>query len=490
MTETLGPAEIRSRAASGVIAFVFRGLTVRGMGFVATVVLARYLAPSELGLVALATSVLLIAQILANGGFASGLVRRPEEPDHASIAAMQGFQVALTLVLVVLVAAIGLPLGGAGAVAAFMVLALPISVLGVPLVVYGQRRLLYEKLARAEIAEGAAYAVLTIILVVAGLGIWGVAIATVARAFVGVWVLRRTMGVPLVGPRWNWSLVKPMLGFGFSFQALDLGNAVRNQGTNIVIAAVAGSTVLGYWNLTSRVMLIVTLLFSSLYRVSFTAMSRLLTTDEGVDGTLKRSFGLTATAIVLLAAPLAGSATALVPVVFGERWTPVADVVPWVAAGLVLTGPVSTAATGYILARGDGRTIVRNVLLHTAAFFVVMTPLLPAMGVQAAGVGYLAMAITDVLLLSAVVRQTSPVDALRITLPIAAAGAAAGAAGWIVALWIGANVAGLIASSATAEVLLLALLSVMRSGQLSDLAGVAARALRPQLRLLRRVGVG
>jgi O-antigen/teichoic acid export membrane protein len=492
MTEpdALRPAEIRSRAASGVVAFAFRGVTVRGMGFVSTVVLARYLAPSQLGIVALASTVLVFAQILANGGFASGLIRRKEEPDRASVAAMQAFQLGLTIAVAAPVIAIGVPLGGAGALAAFMVLALPISVLRVPLVVHGQRRLMYDQLARAEIVEGAAYSLLTIALVVGGLGIWSIAIATVARAFVGLWVLRRSIGVPIVGPRWNWGLVRPMLGFGFSFQALDLSNALRDYGTNIIIAGVAGSTVLGFWSLTSRVMLVVTMLFSSLYRVSFTAMSRLLATDEPVDGTLRRAFGLTATAIALLAAPLVGSAPALIPVVFGERWSPVAEVVPWVAAGLLLSGPVSTAATGYILALGDGRTIVRNVLLHTAAFFVAMTPLLPSMGVQAVGVGFLAMALTDVVLLSAVVRRNTPVDALRITLPVAVVALAAGGVGWLAATSIGVNVVGAIGGAAVAELLLISVLRVMGRGSLADLTGVLSRALQPRLRPLRRAGAG
>jgi O-antigen/teichoic acid export membrane protein len=486
--DALQPAEIRSRAASGVLAFVLRGVTVRGMGFVSTVVLAHFLAPPQLGLLALASTALVFAQILANGGFASGLVRRQEEPDRASVAAMQAFQLAVTASLAAPVIAVGVPLGGAGALAAFMVLALPISVLRVPLVVHAQRRLLYDKLARAEIAEGAAYSLLTIGLVVCGLGLWGVAIATVARAFVGLWVLRRSLAVPVVGPRWNWHLLKPMLAFGISFQALDLTNAVRDYGTNILIAGIAGSTVLGFWNLTSRLTLVVTMLFSSLYRVSFSAMSRLLASGENVDGTLRRAFGLTATAIALLATPLAGAAPALVPVVFGARWSPVADVVPWVAAGLLLTGPVSTAATGYVLALGDGRTIVRNVLLHTAAFFAAMVPLLPSLGVQAVGIGYVAMALTDVLLLSAAVRRTSPVDALRITLPVFVVATVAGTAGWLTAEAIGATVAGALGAAVVAEVLLVALLGIVRSGSLRDLAGVGARALSPRLSPLWRAG--
>ena len=484
--DALRPAEIRSRAASGVMAFVFRGITVRGLGFASTIVLARYLAPSQLGLIALASTVLFFGQILANGGFASGLVRGEEEPDHASLAAVQGFQLAVTVAIAAPVVAIGVPLGGAGALAALMVLSLPVSVLRVPLVVHAQRKLLYDKLARAEIVEGAVYSVLTIALVVAGLGVWGVAIATVVKPFVGLWVLRTSTGVRIVGPRWNWPLVRPLLGFGISFQALDLSNAMRDYGTNFVIVGVAGPAVLGLWNLTSRVMLVVTMLFSSLYRVSFSAMSRLLATHEPVDGTLRRAFGLTATAIALLATPLAGSAPALVPIVFGERWSEVASVVPWVAAGLLLTGPVSTAATGYILALGDGRTIVRNVLLHTAAFFAVMTPLLPSLGVQAAGIGYLAMAITDVLLLSAAVRRTAAVDPLRITLPVAAVALAAGTAGWVTADALGVNVLGAVAAAALAEALLLAGLKVVGSGSLRDLAGVVARALRPRLVPLRR----
>jgi hypothetical protein len=98
------------------------------------------------------------------------------------------------------------------------------------------------------------------------------------------------------------------------------------------------------------------------------------------------------------------------------------------------------------------------------------------------------MALTDVLLLSAAVRRTSPVDALRITLPVFVVATVAGTAGWLTAEAIGATVAGALGAAVVAEVLLVALLGIVRSGSLRDLAGVGARALSPRLSPLWRAG--
>ena len=68
----------------------------------------------------------------------------------------------------------------------------------------------------------------------------------------------------------------PLLGFGVKLQAGSLTAVAREQLLNLGVAAVAGLGTLGVWALAWRVMQVPALLFQTVGRVAFPAMSRFL----------------------------------------------------------------------------------------------------------------------------------------------------------------------------------------------------------------------
>jgi O-antigen/teichoic acid export membrane protein len=487
--ERLSGGDVRRRAIAGVATVGARGLMVRGLGLLGTIVLAHLLAPRDFGLIALGFTIVSVGGFLSSGGFGAALIRQRATPSREELEAVLGLQLLVTLALCVVVAAVGIPLGKAGAVAALMVLSLPIDATRGPTGIALERTLSYRPIMIAEVTEMLAYNVFAVAAVIAGAGVWGVAAAVVVRAVVGALILFRLGPLGFVRPRLSWARVRPIFGFGVSFQAVQLVNLVRDQGVNIVTAAVAGFTVLGFWSMAWRLLQAIFLLFESLWKVSMPAMARMLDAGEAVKPVLERALLLTAVLTGVMVVPLAGTAHSLVPVLFGDNWSGTIDVLPWAALALVLNGPLSTVATGYFYAINRPGVILRMVTVHSVVWFVVFVPLLPSMGAEAIGVGLLAAAVSDLVVLGVPLHRTAGVAVLKVTLVPIVAAVAASAVGTLVSERLGPNLGGLVAALMCTELAFIGLIFVAKRSALADVARLARRGLSGMVRVPEPAGV-
>jgi O-antigen/teichoic acid export membrane protein len=335
----------------------------------------------------------------------------------------------------------------------------------------------YRPIVVTEVSEALAYNLGAIAAVAAGAGVWGVAGATVFRAVVGAILITKLGPLGFVRPRLSWARVRPILTFGISVQAVQFVNVIRDQGVNIVTAAVAGFAVLGFWTMAWRLLQAIFLVFESLWKVSLPATSRMLDAGEAVKPIMERALLLSAVLTGIMVVPLAGSAHSLVPVIFGHKWQGTVAVLPWAALALMLTGPLSTVAVGYFYALGKPNVILRVITVHTLVWFAVFIPLLPALGAKAIGIGFFASALSDVLLLGLPLYWTSGVAVVKVTaVPVAAAIVASGAAA-TVSRSLGANVGGLIAALLCSEAVFVGIVRVAKRAALIDVMRLAGRGI-------------
>ena len=103
--ETEPPLDVREigrRAASGAALLAARGVFQQVLGLVTTIVVARLLLPSELGVFAIATTISGVLWMLGGGqGMAGALIRRPTPPDRADLRVYVGLQLAIMTALAV-----------------------------------------------------------------------------------------------------------------------------------------------------------------------------------------------------------------------------------------------------------------------------------------------------------------------------------------------------------------------------------------------------
>ena len=474
----LDAAEIRERAAAGIGLDVLRGIANLVFGLGGTIALARMLTPNDFGLVAFGLTVLVFGTFLAHGGFAVALIRRPERPSRLELQVIQGFQLALTGCATIATAAVGRPFGTAGEVTTLMVASLPLVVLRTPAIVLLERELLYRRITAVEVTEISAYYVFAVVSVAAGAGVWGFAAASIVRAGVGSILMLLAAPEGRVIPRLGWRSIRAVIGFGASYQAVGAAQMLRGQGVNLATAVVSGIQVLGLWSVAQRILQFPFLLFSSLWRVSFPAMSRLIATGEDMRPMIERSVAVAAAGTGFLLVPLVAGAPALVPSVLGDRWDDSAHVLPVAGLGLMFAGPVSVAVVGYLWGMGDSRTPLVGVLVSIPAWGLVMVPTLPVLGVAAVGLGWLAANVAETAVLARAAARHTGADAVApVVRPTVVAAAAAGS-GWLLAdsrpptLVLGCGAA------LGALLLYIGGLGLLCHAQLRELRRVALRVLR------------
>jgi O-antigen/teichoic acid export membrane protein len=480
--EGLSSSEVRAKAAASVVTVAARNVTVRVLGLAGNIVLARLLVPSDFGLVSLGLTVTMLGSLLANAGFGPTLVRRERPPSRHELGAVLGFQLAVTIGVVAVVAAVALAVGGSGPVIALMVLALPIDALRIPTGIVAERRLDFHVTARAEVVEMVAYNLAAIGLVVAGLGVYGVALAVIVRALSGSGLLLASGPVGPQRPRWSWPLVREIWRFGVKFQLNSFVTVARDQGVNVVAASIGGLAVLGVWSLAYRLLQSVLLLFQALWRVSFPAIARLLEAGEEHGPLLRRGVGLAAVAAGLPAVAMAGSAPALVPVLFGPRWDDAIPVLPWGAAALLVSGPVTTACTGYLYAVGRAGAVLRSATAQAVLWVGLTALLIGPLGPEGVGIAMLAGALGLTASQVASLRGSLELRLHRTLGPSLVAAAVGGVLGWEAATALEGDAVALAASLVVAEGAFLALSLLLQRNTVRSLWGIGRRTVGGALR--------
>jgi O-antigen/teichoic acid export membrane protein len=413
--ERLSAGDIKDRASRGVVTMGLRGVATRALGLVGNIVLARMLVPSDFGALAFGFSIIVFATVLSSGGLGASLVRRPAPPTRRDLESIFGFQLTVMVAALAVIALVGAFTGRAGALATIMAISLPIDAFRVPGAVMAERALAFGVIARAEVLEIMAYNVAAIAAVLLGFGVWGVAAAAIVRAAAGSVSLVRYRGIGIVRPRLSAAFLHENGRFGLSFQSVSIVALVRDQGFNVVVAAVGGLAMLGYWAIATRLLQALVLLFESLWRVAYPAMARLAEIDGDAEAVLDRSLRLAALAAGAIVVVLSGTAPALVATLFGAAWDESAAILPLAGLGALIAGPTSACVTGYLSAAGEVGAIVRAASAQTIVLLGAGILLLHLFGALGLGITWLLGSIVYWVILSRAVQRVAAVSIARAT---------------------------------------------------------------------------
>jgi len=432
-TPALDEARVRQRVRSGVALLAIRGALLKAIGVLGTLVLTQLLTPHDFGILAIGFSIIGLAFFLGDAGLGSAYIRRPEPPTRLELGAVVGLQATVAGTIAVAVTGIAvLTASRTLEVGALMAWSLPIISMRVPGQIMLEREIRYRPQITVELVEVLVYNSCAIAAAALGAGVWGVAGAIYGGSLGSVIAMRFVSPVGLVAPSPQFRVLAGTLRFSTAFQAANLITVGRDQAVNFGIAGIAGVAVLGLWSITFRLLAIPYLVFQSLWRVSFPGMARLLESGADPRPIIERSIGLSATFTGFVLAGLVGSSPIAIPALLGHQWTGATTALPWACLGLLAT-PISTAAAGFLYAKGDAGTVLRTTAYQAIAMLAVGLGLLHWLGLTAIGLGWLAAHLVDGVVIARGVRRFIQVDVVRPLLgPVVAATASAGA-GWLAA---------------------------------------------------------
>lgn len=467
--------QVRQRAVGGAAAVAIRGFAIQAAALGGNIVLARLLVPKEFGYAAFGLSLLAPLSFLVSTGLGGAFIADRKAPSRADLQTLVAVQLAGAVVVSGVVAAIFAPIGITGQVTAVMIASLPIMVLRTPGAVMLERDLVYRPLVTVEFVESAAFYAWAVTTAALGWGVWSIATGAIARAVAGSALM---LAVGPVGPLWpsfSWQRARHFLGYGTRVQSYFIVILVRDQILNVIIATVGGLRMLGIWTVAGRLLQIPSLVFGSLNRVAFPAMSRLLSGDHDPRPFIERAVILSAVATGAVLVPLTGSAPALIPALLGGKWTDAKLVVPWASAGLMVGGPITVAAGAFLWALRDTAPL-KAIVLVSVTQLAVSAALLPYFGITSLGLAWMAASTVDGIVLGTRARRRTGAALFRpLVLPIGVGAVAAGV-GWFLASR-SATLAWAIVAAVASEAIYLGVIAVVRRYLLLDVLRLFRQAL-------------
>ena len=244
-------------------------------------------------------------------------------------------------------------------------------------------------------------------LALLGFGVWGLAIAIVARSSTGAILVNLVSPWP-IGFAWDKDLVRSSIGFGLPYQASSWVSLAKDSLNPVLVGLLLGAAQVGYLNWALALAAYPVLALMLLQRLYLPAFSKLQHHPEELSRLVTIVVRGTNTIVAPLAVLCLVLAVPITRLVFGDKWLPA---IPffyflWTANLCVAT---ATPLYGLLNALGRSRTALGFALLWMATTWVFGLPLIALFGPIGFAAGN-AMVQLTVFLLYWVARRAVPLS--------------------------------------------------------------------------------
>lgn len=290
------------------------------------VVLGRLLAPTDFGLVALASMFITFAGIFVEQGFGKALIQRPElRPEHIDTAFWTALAVAIVLTIATMLAAV--PLAAAvnspalAPVLRWLAPGLLINALSATPSALLERSFGFKSLALRRLASTLAGGIAAVTVAFAGGGVWSLVAQTLVGAVAGLVTL---WAATQWRPRGQFSFLalQELWPVGFGVLGIEVLGFIGGQADRLLVGAFLGTRALGLYFMAMRIVSIMVEIFASIFSaVSMTMFSRLQHDHARLRDWLYRLTGASSAVTLPCFALAAALAPIGLPFVMGSQWT-------------------------------------------------------------------------------------------------------------------------------------------------------------------------
>jgi O-antigen/teichoic acid export membrane protein len=350
--------------------------------------LTRLIGPTNYGLYAGALGFLTFLSSLARMGVDVYLVRREGDEDRSAydqafsflLLTGTGFGVCGFLLSPVVVHWIGDPRFLAPLW--ILLLLLPLTVLSTPAIARLERALDYRKVASLEFVGQLLYYALALPLAWRGLGVWA---PIAGYSLLQTWTLVASCGLAHYRPRLFWSstLLREILGYGLGYSSSIWVWQLRLLVNPLIVGRYLGPEGVGYVALAIRVVEVLSFAREATWRISIAALARVQRDSTRLRRALEEAMGLQLLALGPLLAAFGLMSPLLLPYLFGDRWTPMLVVYPFIALSYTVNAVFTMHASVLYVLRRNWQ-VTRFHLVHVTLLASAAALLLPRLGL----VGY------------------------------------------------------------------------------------------------------
>lgn len=323
------------------------------------IVLGRFLAPKEFGLVALAGIFTAFMQLFVDQGFSKAVVQRKslgQRQLNTAFWTAVTTGVGLTVVGITAAPLVSRMLGEPALtpVVRWLSAGFLLSSLTTTQQALLQREFAFRALALRRLTATLAGGVVGIGSAVGGAGVWSLVAQTITASVVGaaiIWVAsswRPGLGVSREDFR-------DLFGFGMNVVGVEFLQFLTRQGDNLLVGAVLGPVALGYYTMAYRVLLVMNEVFmGTISQVVTPTFSRLQEDLEATRRAYYAAIRLSQAVAVPAFVGVAILAPEIITVLFGVRWAPSAPVMQALAlVGLVQCSTYFDRGVLYAAGRPD-----------------------------------------------------------------------------------------------------------------------------------------
>jgi PST family polysaccharide transporter len=347
----------------GALWTISAGVGSRAIGLVGTLLVTRFVDPTEYGEVTVAAVVVMTANQISTLGLGQYLVAKPDAPRGTAFH-VTAYHLALGLIACAGVLALGGRLGPA-LDAAGLVRFLPGLVLSGLLdrIGYVPERLLvrdlrFRSVSLARTVGDVSHSVVCVWLAALGLGAQAIVIGNIVRSLVrtGGFCFASDLRDWLTPSRLSLRTTRELFAFGLPMSCGALCAFAARRWDNLLVSRFFGPGTTGMYNLAYNLADVPAIqVGEQIGDVLLPAFARM--TPDRRPAALVRSMGLLALVVFPLAIGLGAVAPTLVATVFDSRWRPIAPMLVLLSA-LSVTRPIGWTVESYLQAREMPRLIL------------------------------------------------------------------------------------------------------------------------------------
>lgn len=364
-----------------------QGISV-GISVGGVLLLTRLLGPSDYGLYAGALAIVQFLSMTARLGVDVYLVRReddpPEEVYHQAFSFLLLSGLSISALGLLASPALAYWLGDSFlAPLQVMLLSVLLTTLYAPAMARLERTLDFKKVAGIELTGQLLLYALALPLAWRGFEVW----APVAGYLLWqTWMVGSSYGLAHYRPRWRWSpeLLREMLGYSLGNWTSTSIWRLRRLVNPLVVGAYLGPEGVGYVALAVRLVESLSFFKEVSFRLSIVALAKVQRDLPRLCRALEEAMGLQSLALGPILAGFALVAPWLLPALFGDRWTPVLSVYPFIALSYLANAVFGMhASVLYVLRRNKAVIFFHSV--HVALFAGAAAILIPWIGLKGYG---------------------------------------------------------------------------------------------------------
>lgn len=385
---------LRSAAMRGGVYLAGRQAISIILKMVGVLVITRILGPAGYGAYVSGYGVYQYLLLLGQAGIGVYLLRQDGEVSPRTYAVAYTLLLVMTLIMMGALLFSLAPLSdwvgveGFSDVAFVLIFALPFQLMAVPATVTLERALNYKAVAFIEIFGQIFFYIVAVPLALSGLGPVSLGVGWVAQQAV---TCIATLVLARARPSFafDWTLTKKIVGYAASYSFSNWIWQLRVLINPLIAAPTLGAEAVGLIGMAIGLLEMLSVLKTIAWRLSVAVLARFQDDIDKLRMAIREGMELQALAIGSSIVGFGFLGDFLIPLVFGDRWTPVMHVYPYIALGYFTNALFNMHSSVLSLLKRNFDT-ARFHIVHVCIFASVAYITVPKIGIIGYGLGEVA----------------------------------------------------------------------------------------------------